>query len=272
MSPDGTRVAVDVSAGDVGDIWIHDVARGTETILTTDPANDRGPLWTPDGERVVFQSNREGQPALFQKLADSPGDAERLVNAVADAAVIQATSWSADGQTLLFWEAGGTPPNIGLLSMQGDRARELLLDSESAEAAPAVSPDGEWIAYDSLETGEREVYVQRFPGLGGKVRISTDGGRQPLWSPDGRELFYRGSRGMMAVPVETESSFSAGDPEVLFDAPYYFAVSFRTYDLAPDGRFLMVKESATNVAESLARQIILVQNWFDELQRLVPTN
>ena len=209
VSPDGTRVAVDVLGPEGGDIWIHDLSRGTETILTTDPANDYGPLWTPDGEWVVFTSTREGQVGVFQKRADTPGDAERLTAESEGTAVIQSTSWSADGQTLLFWEISGTGAasiDIGLLSLEGDRAKELLLGTEEFnEAVPAISPDGDWIAYDSNETGELEVYVQRFPGLGGKVTISTDGGSQPLWSPDGRELFYRGPRGMMVVPVlETE--------------------------------------------------------------------
>ena len=278
VSPDGSRVAVDVFSGDGGDIWIHDLVRGTERILTTDPAQDRGPLWSPDGERVVFASRRGGATALFQKHADTPGDAERLMLGESErTAVIQPTSWTPDGQTLLFWEAGGTAPLIGLLSMEGERARELLLNTGSIESTGAISPDGGLIAYESDETGQREVYVQRFPDLGGKVAISTDGGRQALWSPDGTELFYRGPRGMMAVPVTMEP-FSAGDPEVLFETQYYFAISFRTYDLAPDGqRFLMVKEDTSSATAAddpdvSSPQIVLVQNWSEELKRLVPVD
>ena len=273
VSPDGTRVAVDVLGPEDQNIWIHDLSRGTETILTTDPAEDDSPLWTPDGEWVVFASDREGQEGLFQKRADTPGDAERLMTGSEGRAFIQPMSWSADGQTLLFRESGGgTPGDIGLLSMEGDQAKELLLDTEFSEAAPAVSPDGGWIAYDSNETGEREVYVQRFPGLGSKVTISTDGGGQPLWSPDGRELFYRGPRGMMVVPVETEATFGAGDPSVLFETQYYFFGSRRTYDLAPDGqRFLMLKEgAATDDSAAPAVQIHVVLNWFEELLERVP--
>ena len=272
ISPDGLRVAVDVDDPQNGDIWIHDLIRGTEAILTTDPAGDSAPLWTPDGARVVFASYRDGRLALLQKLADTPGDAEHLVTS-SGTNVIQPTSWADDGQTLLFWEVGATSPDIGMISMEGDRATELLLDTASFEAAPAISPDGGWMAYDSNETGQREVYVQRFPTLGGKQTISTDGGRQPLWSPDGRELFYRAPGGMMRVPVETEPTFTAGDPEVLFETQYYFARSRRTYDLAPDGqRFLMVKDAApTDESVALAQsQIVLVENWFDELKRLVP--
>ena len=113
--------------------------------------------------------------------------------------------------------------------------------------------------------------MQRFPGLGGKLTISTDGGRQPVWSPDGSELFYRGPRGMMAVPVDTGPTFSAGDPEVLFEEQYFSFQTARTYDLAPDGRFLMIKEgTTTDDGSAPTAQIILVEHWFEELNRLVP--
>ena len=270
VSPDGTQVAFSVGGPDGSDIWIHDLVRGTETLLTTDPANNLAPLWAPDGEQVVFVSDREGQLALFQKLADTPEPAERLMTASPGSTVIQPTSWSAEGQTLLYWEAGAAAPNIGLFSMEGDRATELLLETAASESLPAVSPNGDWIAYESDETGQAEVYVQRFPTLGGKQTISTDGGRQPLWSPDGRELFYRApTGGLIVLPVlETEPTFRAGDPAVLVDTSYAFAFGAggRNYDIHPDGqRFLMVRES------SLAdRQIILIENWFEELKARVP--
>ena len=149
ISPDGLRVAVDVLDPENSDIWIHDTVRGTETILTTDPANDTAPLWHPDGMRVVFASQRDGRLALLQKLADTPEEAEHLVTS-SGTNVIQPTSWADDGQTLLFWEVNATQPDIGLISMEGDRATKLLLHTPSVEAAPAISPDGGWIAYDSL--------------------------------------------------------------------------------------------------------------------------
>ena len=268
VSPNGMRVAVDVAGPEGADIWVHDLARGTETRLTTDPANDRAPLWTPDGERLVFASDREGLTGLFWKLVDTPGDAERLMTGSAGTGSVEASAWSADGQTLLFWRAGGTPPDTGLLSMEGERVSEMLFETEFIEAGPAISPDGGWLAYHSNETGQNEVYVQRYPELGSRQTVSTDGGQQPLWSLDGQELFYRGPRGMMVVSVEAGATFSAGDPDVLFEQQYYLDRSRRTYDLAPDGRFLMVK--AGDDAEGPAAQIILVQNWFEELKRLVP--
>ena len=183
---------------------------------------------------------------------------------------IEPSAWSADGRTLVFWRGQGNP-DVGLLSMEGDRPSELLLATESAEFGPSISRDGNWIAYTSAETGQPEVYVQRFPGLGDKLPISTDGGQQPVWSPDGSELFYRGPRGMMAVPVETEPMFSAGDPEVLFEQQYYFFRTSRTYDVAPHGRFLMIKAGAPTDSDAApTAQIVLVEHWFEELKRLVP--
>ena len=257
-----------MTVGGRSNIWIHDLRRGTEAILTTDATIDRAPLWTPDGERVVFNSERDGG-GLFSKLVDTPGEAEPVMTREGTT-FIEPGAWSADRRTLVFWELGQSP-DIGLLSMEGDRASEPLLATESLETGPSISPDGNWIAYASNETGQIEVYVQRFPGLGAKLPISTDGGQQPLWSPDGSELFYRSPRGMMAVPVDTEPTFSAGDPEVLFERQYFYARSNRTYDVGPDGRFLMIKEGATaDDAAAPAAQIILVENWFEELKRLVP--
>ena len=189
-----------------------------------------------------------------------------------DRLVIRPTSWADEGQTLLYWE-GRDAGNIGLLSVEGDLSTELLLDTEFNERSPAISPNGAWIAYDSDETERTEVYVQRFPALGGLQIISTDGGQGAKWSPDGLELFYRAPAGMMAVPVlETAPTLSVGSPELLFDTPYVSGPT-GNYDIHPDGqRFLMVKDvTATDDSGSPSRQIVLVQDWSDELQRLVPT-
>ena len=125
------------------------------------------------------------------------------------------------------------------------------------------------MAYESDESDQLEIYVQRFPDLGQRVSVSTAGGRQPLWSRDGRELFYRSRAGVMAVPVDTGPNFSAGEPEVLFEDRYFLFLSRRTYDVAPDGqRFLMVKHGDETGDDAV--RIHLIQNWFEELNRLVP--
>ena len=235
--------------------------------MTTHSGMDRGPLWSPDGQRVAFLSDRGGQQSLYWRLVDGTGEAEHLMTS-AGATCLLPAAWSADGQTLVYWDLR-EKIDVGLLSIVGERRSQRLLATEFAEGAPSISPDGGWIAYQSNETGQNQVYVQRFPGLGGKQTISTDGGQEPVWSPAGGELFYRRSgRHLMVVPVETEPTFSAGDPEPLFEWRYHTFLASRTYDVAPNGqRFLVIKEGASD--EPL--QIILVQNWTDELQRLVPT-
>ena len=156
--------------------------------------------------------------------------------------------------------------------MEGDRATDLLLETEFQESQPVISRGGGWIAYESNETGQREVYVQRFPTLGGKQSISTGEGRQPSWSsPEGHELFYRSPSGMMRVAVETEPTLTLGSPVVLFQDSYYRGGGARTYDLAPDDRFLMVQEAAATAQSAGQSEIVLVQNWFEELKRLVPS-
>ena len=146
-----------------------------------------------------------------------------------------------------------------------------LLRTEFNERNPEISPDGNWLAYRSNASGQFEVYVRPFPDVdSGRWRVSTEGGAKPLWAPDGRELFYLAPGGrMMAVSVQTDATFGAGNPEILFEGNYYFGGSGRHYDIAPDGqRFLMIK--ATDDAS--APVIILVQNWLEELKRRVPVD
>ena len=167
----------------------------------------------------------------------------------------------------------GTGRDIGVLSMDGERSWQSLLNSAATEYAPALSPDGTWIAYTSDETGQDEVYVERFSDLGNKEQISTGGGRSPVWSPDGTELFYRnlsGSR-MMVVPIVTEPTLTPGTARVVFEGTYFQAEG-RRYDLAPDGRFLMIKLGVTtDDTPAPTARITVVLNWFEELERLVPT-
>jgi len=273
VSPDGTRVAVD-RQGNNTDVWVYSIERRTLTLVTTDPAVDNHPLWTLDGERLVFQSTREGARGLFWKAADGTGTTERLMES-ASPTFVGPAGWSLEGDSLIFSELSALTANydIGILSMEGDRQSEPLLQTGFAEKAPTVSPDGRWLAYFTNETGQDEVYVQRFPDLGEKQRISVDGGREPLWSPDGRELFFRSPNGLMAVPVlDTEPTFRAGSAELLFEQQYATFVERRNYDIAPDGqRFLMIKEAAASDAAT-TEQLVVVLNWFHELKERVPVN
>ena len=270
VSPDGSRVVVEIADQQNADVWVSEVGRGTLSRVTNDPARDRRPLWAPDGQRVVFESNREGPVGLFWKNTDGTGEAERLMTSDATRG-LRPYSWSPDGETLLFFHGGPGGGDIGTLSMEGERTWELLIGDNVRETHPALSPDGAWLAYSSGDTGQEEVYVQRYPSLGGRRQISTGGGNQPVWSPDGGELFYRSldGTGLMVVPIDTEPAFTPGDPELVFEGQYFNRAQ-RTYDISPDGRrFLMIK-TATQGDGDASPDIIVVQNWHQELLERVP--
>ena len=269
VSPDGSRVVVDILDFENQDVWVADAARGTLGKVTTDAARDNRPIWTPDGQRVVFTSRREGGWGFFSKSADGTGLVEKLHTG--EARNLAAAGWSSDGATLVFdYIVPRSARDIGMLSMDSDEAWQPLLQTEANEGDPAISPDGKWMAYTSDETGQAEVYVERFPDLGQRRQISTAGGAQPVWSPDGRELFYLSDEAMMVVAVETEPTFTVGTSEILLESRGYFRSRNRAYDIAPDGqRFLMIKLRDVSQVSS---QINVVVNWTEELKRLVPTN
>jgi Tol biopolymer transport system component len=180
-------------------------------------------------------------------------------------------SWSPDGQSLVFYDISpATGNDIWVLPMEGDRRPQVFLRSPAQEEAPTFSPDGRWLAFTSNESGRDEVYVQPFPGPGGKLQISTEGGNEPLWSRNGRELFYRNGDKMMAVEITTQPTFTAGSPRLLFEGRYEFSPNgVAGYDVSLDGqRFLMVQPVEP---EQPATQINVVLNWFEELKRRVPS-
>ena len=238
------------------DIWIWEFTRQTLTRLTFDPGIDRTPVWTPDGRRVLFSSRQEGPFNLFWKMADGTGTVARLT----ESPNLQAAgSFSPDGTRLVFAEfLPDTGGDLLLMSLEGERATEVLLRTEFTERNPEISPDGNWLAYQSTASGQYEVYVRPFPDVdSGPWQVSTEGGLKPLWAPDGRELFYLapGER-MMAATVQTDATFTAGNPEVLFEGNYYFGLGGRNYDIAPDDqRFLMIK--AGDQSDEISGQIIV---------------
>jgi serine/threonine protein kinase/Tol biopolymer transport system component len=263
LSPDGTRVAV--SAG--GHIWLYDLARETLTRLTFDGWN-QNPVWTPDGKRIAFLSAREGPNNIFWQLADGSGGLERLT--ISDPSQFP-RSWSPDGQLLAFHENSPTTGfDLWVLPVD-DPAREArpFLRTQFNEGAPAFSPDGHWLAYVSNESGRDEIYVQPYPGPGGKWQISVQGGTEPVWNRNGRELFYLSGGKMMAVQITIQPAFAAGNPRILFEKQYAETRS-RSYDVSPDGqRFLMLQPVGAQEQDST--QINIVQNWFEELEQRVPT-
>ena len=270
VSPDGTRVVVDIADGDNTDVWIWDLARETLTQLTFDEGVDDFPLWTPDSARVVFSSSREGG-GLFWKAADGTGQVERLKEGAA-----RPYAWAADGR-LIFEQT----QDIGMLTMEGERTVEMLLDAEFLEAEPALSPDGRWLAYRSVETGTPLIYVQPFPNIDdGLWNVSLGFGADPVWSPDGRELFYRSLTDLMVAQIETEPTFSSRTPEPLFQHISSYGMvgepaTGRRFDLAPDGDRFIVRKRGTaeqTTDDDPFNGLIFVENWFEELTARVPVN
>ena len=226
ISPDGTRIALEVLGSGLEDLWLYDVRGQSASRLTFDVADDLWPVWTPDGERVLFLSQRGGPYGLFSKRADGTGQPEQLVSFEG-----QPLLWSIapDGRTLAGTES---TPETGwdLLSvaLEGEPQVQPLLADNFQETNPEISPDGRWLAYASDESGQREIYVSPFPNPAeGKWRVSRDGGTEPLWAADGRELFYRDGSAVLAVSVDTSSAFTSGEPLLLFTGPYYRTGLFR---------------------------------------------
>jgi Tol biopolymer transport system component len=266
LSPDGQRLAVGITEQD-SQIWLYDLSREALTRLTMEGNVNLLAAWTADGKRVSFQSNKEGPLNMFWQRADGGGEPERLRTSE-DTNVPM--SWSSDGQLLAFGEVNPTTGfDIWVLRMS-DRKAQPFLRTSSNESSPRFSPDGRWLSYASDETGRQEIYVQPYPGPGGKWQISTEGGREAVWNRNGRELFYRIGDKMMVVDIATQPNFTPGKPRVLFEGQYEPTVfTVANYDVSPDGqRFLMLKRS--EAGEAAPTQINVVLNWFEELKRRVP--
>jgi serine/threonine-protein kinase len=235
LSPDGRRVAVTIGGAAGRDVWILDAEHDSLTRVTFG-SDALLPVWTPDGTRLTYCSDKgEARPNLFWIPADGSGPEERLSSSEYGQ---YPSSWSPDGQTLLFSELNAnTRGDIWVLSL-GDRTARPFVRTPFDESAAVFSPDGRWVSYQSNESGRDEIYVQPFPGPGGKWQISTEGGSVAVWARNGRELFYRQGDNLMVVHVKTGSSLAFSKPTLLFEGLYergFFP------DVSPDAReFLMI--------------------------------
>jgi predicted Ser/Thr protein kinase len=272
LSPDGQRIAVTVTDQE-SQIWLYDLSRNTLTRLTFQGNENNAAAWTPDGKRIAFTSNQRPYH-LFWQMADGSGGLEGLngsSNNTPNNTYNQVPmSWSSDGKLLAFIEINpATGYDIWVMRVS-DRKAQPFLQTQFNETVPRFSPDGNWLSYMSDESGRYEVYVQPYPGPGGKWQISTDGGTEPVWNPNGRELFYRSGDKMMAVEITTHPSFGAGSPRKLFQGPYLpTPLSNPNYDVSADGqRFLMLKP--VDQEQNAPTQINVVLNWFEELKQKVP--
>ena len=281
VSPDGGRIALAVTAanGSDADIVIYDVAREASNRLTFEGWNVN-PLWSPDGRRVVYTTAGADGFGLFRKAADGTGQAERLTST---GPMQTGAAWVESSATLVLSHAAGmTDVDIHRLPLDGG-VSEPLIATAFAEALPAVSPDGRWIAYQSNESGPPAVFVRPFPDVGdGKWQVSQGPGLAPAWSRDSRELFYvaaaPGGRAMMAVEYDGDPSFTWSRPERLFELSgrmdIWMAAASRQWDVAPDGgRFLMIKEDEDAPGDGPRQgptELVYVANWFTELAERVP--
>jgi serine/threonine-protein kinase len=270
VSPDGQRLAVRIQevGAEGNDIWLYQFARGTLSRLTFNETDAETPVWTPDGQFVTFAATRSNPVRqILKKPIDGSAGEELLAGSDRH---LHLGGWSPNGDALtaMATDTG----HIWMLQMMGKRTLRALIQTPYQTRAGVISPDGHWLAYASNDTNRFEVYVQAYPGPGGKYQISTDGGAEPVWARNGRELFYRNGDKMMAVTVEARTgSLEVSTPAVIFEGR--FAVSNVSggdawYDVSPDGqRFLMLRpEESQSIAS-----IVMVQDWIGELKRLVPS-
>jgi serine/threonine-protein kinase len=277
FSPDGRRLAVDIFAG-TADLFVYEWARDTLTRVTFDPAADAKPVWTPDGRRIVFRSNRDKSSLnLYWLRADGSGDVQRLSESQNSQTP---ASWHPSGTILAFYEARPQSGNdLMMLPMEGDEASgwkpgkpTAFLATPFNEQEPMFSPDGRWIAYQAAESGRYEVYVRPFPGPGGRWQISTEGGVFPIWSRTRSELFYSSlNQRLMAASYKVEGdAFAADRPRVWSERRYLLRPGLGSFDLHPDGERFVLAAAPENESPVRQDKLVFIFNFFEELKRLVP--
>jgi Tol biopolymer transport system component len=279
FSPDGKRLALEISDGKRSDIWVYEWERDSLTRLTFVGVNNSSPVWTPDGQRITYSSQEKGGAYnLWWIRSDGAGDAQRLAQ---NKNIQFANSWRADGKVLALVQINpDTAYDVMTLPIEGDeksgwKPGELkpFVNTAFNEMQPAFSPDGHWLAYTSNESGKVEVYVRPFPGPGGKWQVSTGGGLMPKWSRNGKELFYRTPDSKIMVVTYTASgdSFHADKPQLWSPGQFTDLGINNNFDLHPDGkRFAVLKTPGTEQAAAVSK-VSFVFNFFDELRRKVPT-
>ncbi len=238
FSPDGRRLALGITDRDGSkDVWVLDVAQRTWSRLTTNGISNR-PIWTPDGRRLVYSSNDD----LWWIAADGSGRPESLLVANGNRFAGTVTP---DGRAVVFQESSSDRHGIRSMAFDSAPASRLIIAGTFGESAPALSPDGKWLAYQSDETGQMEVYVRPYPAPGARVPVSLHGGTEPVWAHSGRELFFRSGDSLMAAAVALTPSFAVTARRQLLTGSYLSGGTFREYDVAPDDRhFVMIRGSA----------------------------
>jgi len=270
ISPDGERLlVVETEAEQIPQLWIFELARGSRLRITDDRGETYWGIWSPDGKQIVFNSSLGGATMdLYSKPADGSAPEKRLTEHTKQLHLVP-KSWADDGKTLIITQA--VDPNTGfdieMLPYKAASAPQPLINTRFNEFHPTISPSGRWLAYSSDESGRVEIYIKPYPGQGGAIPVTTDGGREPVWDPSEKELYYRDDTGykLFKVSILTEPEVQVGSPELLFEGRFLGNPSFwgRMYDISPQGDFfVLIEEGETQPAT----QINVVHNWFEELK------
>jgi Tol biopolymer transport system component len=259
LSRNGKLIAVHGIDNDNQDIWIHDTERSVKTRLTSDPARENRATWYPDGKFISYSSDRNGDYDVFIRASDGTGKERALSKIPGDQ---WAMDWSTDGRYLVVANLiSGSPPRLTTVDLSGLETGEPapLLGTNFNERDPSFSPDGKYVAYTSDETGRGEVFVQRFPDLGGKIQVSIDGGSRARWRRDGREMYFVQGDTLFSVTVSPGPDFRIGRPQPLFKHDYLIMDGGPQYDVSADGLRFVVIEPVKQEEQSVIR---LVQNWY----------
>ena len=264
FSPDGTKLAMGLASLGDGDLWVHDLERDIRTRLTFDENDDAMPIWSPDGQWILFQSDREDKFALYLVASDGSGQPERISSRENP---LFPSDWSPDGKLLAYSEIDPkTSWDIWTMPADGEGEPEVFLQTPAVEYGANFSPDMRWIAYGSNESGQWQVYVRPYPPARGEWMISGDSGGHPVWSPDGSKIYYRNERGVSMVEVDTSSgTFEASRPKVLFEGPFVNQFPMPDFHITPDdGSFAMFQATEMEDAND---HVVLVTDWFEQLDR-----
>ena len=280
LSPDGATLVVQTSEDDGGVLWLYDLGGDAQIQQLTFDGDNHRAVWTPDGQRITFSSDRDGTMSLYSMPADGSGAAERLTTAD-EGTLHWPGSWAPDGETLLFHvqRAIATDWDIWSLSANGRETQSLYDTPDTIYMGAELSPNGQWLAYGSgLNAVDIDIYVEPFPPTGSKRRISQNGGSWPLWSPDGDRLFYRSIRSiatsaaitLRSVDVVTEPDFAFRNEQTLPTDGFTVGALYRDYDITPDGERLIMVFPADQTGDASPPQINMILNWFQELTGRVP--
>jgi Tol biopolymer transport system component len=273
LSPDGRRLLLTTGTANNGDVWIYDFGGRPPIPIAADDGDTRLAVWSPDGREVAFSSIRGGNYEVYIVPADGSMLDPQPVHSAVDYPIAPA-AWSDNGELILYRATGG-PGGGDILTTRAEpdaEIRDVIVTADSEyDAAP--SPDGRWLAYASTRTGQPEIWVKPYPD-GAPVRVSRDGGVEPRWASDGQELYYLQGNSVMAVGIEADTEFSFDAAIALFDVAHLNAPAgdVHSYDVAADGRFLMIRSPSGTTEAGASTSIVVVENWFEELKRRVPTD